>query len=85
MLVINFITGPRTCCLRFASSAAAGSIFTIGLFLIWRARSAYRSVFSVSSKLLSAGLTQAIIRVLLLPPRESKEKKKKVNVVGQML
>ena len=33
-LSISFITGVRTCCLRFASSAAAGSIFTIGLFLI---------------------------------------------------
>ena len=31
----------------------------------------------VSSKLLSAGLTQAIIKVLLFPPRESAKKKKK--------
>jgi len=39
--------------------------------LICLARSAYLRVFKVSSKLLSAGLTQAIIIVLLLPPRES--------------
>ena len=65
----------RTCCLRLASSAAAGSRFTIGLFLICLARSAYLKVFSVSSKLLSAGLTQAIMRLLLFPPRESVKEK----------
>lgn len=61
----------HTCCLSRTSSAAAGSRLTIGLFLICLARSAYRRVFKVSSKLLSAGLTQAIIIVLLFPPRES--------------
>ena len=38
---------------------------TTGLFLICLAWSVYLKVFSVSSKLLSAGLTHAIMRVLL--------------------
>ena len=53
-------------------SATCGSRLTTGLFLIFRARSAYRNVPSVSSVLLSAGLIQAIISVWLLPPSESK-------------
>ena len=75
-LFINYSKKERTCCRSRASSAAAGSRLTMGLFLICLARSAYLSVFKVSSKLLSAGLTQAIIKVLLLPPRESVKRKK---------
>lgn len=48
-----------------------GSLLTTGLFLMWRALSAYRSVLSVSSRLMSAGLTHAIMTVRLLPPSES--------------
>ena len=46
-------------------------MFTTGLFWIFRAWSAHRSVFSVSLQLLSAGDTQAIITVRALPPSES--------------
>lgn len=63
-----------TCCFKRFISAALGSMLTTGLFLILRALSAYRSVLMVSSMLESAGLTQAIIKVWLLPPRESEDK-----------
>ena len=43
----------------------------MGLFLILRARSAYRNVEIVSSKFVSAGDTQAIIKVCEFPPKES--------------
>lgn len=62
-----------TCCFKRFISAALGSRLTIGLFLILRALSAYRSVLMVSSMFESAGLTQAIIKVWLLPPKESDE------------
>lgn len=62
-----------TCCFKRFISAALGSRLTIGLFLILRALSAYRSVLMVSSMFESAGLTQAIINVWLLPPKESDE------------
>ena len=42
-----------------------------GLLLMLRALAAYRSVLVDSSKLLSAGETQAIMTVLELPPRLS--------------
>jgi hypothetical protein len=48
-----------------------GSLLMTGLFLMRRALSAYLRVLSVSSLLMSAGLTQAIITVRLLPPSES--------------
>mmetsp|Transcript_40057 Transcript_40057/g.77967 ORF Transcript_40057/g.77967 Transcript_40057/m.77967 type:complete len:217 (-) Transcript_40057:509-1159(-) len=51
--------------------AAIGSRLIIGLFLMLRARLAYLSVLSVSSKLVSDGEQHAIIKVLLLPPNES--------------
>ena len=69
----NWICSCWTCCFNLANSAAWGSRFTTGLFLIRLALSAYRSVLRVSSMLESAGLTQAIIRVWLLPPSESDE------------
>lgn len=47
------------------------SLLMMGLFLIFLALSAYLNVDKVSSTLVSAGLTQAIIRVYELPPRES--------------
>lgn len=62
-----------TCCFKRFISAALGSRLTIGLFLILRALSAYRSVLMVSSMFESAGLMQAIIKVWLLPPKESDE------------
>ena len=43
----------------------------MGLFLIFLALEAYLRVLRVSSKLISAGETQAIIEVLELPPSES--------------
>ena len=54
-----------------ASCAAAGSRFTLGLFRMFLARAAYLSVFSVSSRFVSVGLTHAIMHVLEFPPRES--------------
>mmetsp|Transcript_2568 Transcript_2568/g.4731 ORF Transcript_2568/g.4731 Transcript_2568/m.4731 type:complete len:209 (-) Transcript_2568:737-1363(-) len=51
--------------------AAIGSRLMIGLFLIFLARFAYLRVLSVSSKLVSEGLTHAIISVSLFPPSES--------------
>mmetsp|Transcript_8950 Transcript_8950/g.24111 ORF Transcript_8950/g.24111 Transcript_8950/m.24111 type:complete len:202 (+) Transcript_8950:147-752(+) len=60
-----------SCCLRLAICAATGSLLTMGLFLIARALLAYRSEFNDSSMFTSAGETQAIIKVLLFPPRES--------------
>ena len=51
--------------------ALYGSRLTIGLFYIFLARFAYFNVFKLSSKLLSAGLTHAIIKVLELPPKLS--------------
>jgi len=44
---------------------------TVGLFLMFLARDAYFSVFSVSPKLHSAGEQAAIITVRELPPKES--------------
>ena len=60
-----------SCCLRWAIAAAAGSRFTTGLLRMARALAAYRSVDSVSSRLMSAGDTQAIMTVRELPPSES--------------
>ena len=48
-----------------------GSRFTLGLFRMFLARAAYLSVFSVSSRFVSVGLTHAIMHVLEFPPRES--------------
>lgn len=67
-------------------------MLTMGLFLILRALSAYRSVLMVSSMFESAGLTHAIISVWLLPPKESdfkkqtkqKAKKKKIGSAGAL-
>ena len=74
----------RTCSLCLASSSAAGSgLTTTGLFLICLVWSAYLKVLRVSSKLLSAGLKQAIINVLLFPPRESVKQKTRQKVVLQ--
>ena len=71
-----------TCSLSIASSSAAGlGLTTTGLFFICLARSAYLKVLSVSAILLSAGLTQAIISVLLFPPRESVKQKTRQKVV----
>ena len=55
-----------------------------GLFLILRARSAYLSVPSVSSVLLSAGLMHAIIRVWLLPPSESTHTDTQTDIYTQV-
>ena len=60
-----------TYCLNYATCAEFGSLFTIGLFLMLRARLAYFSEFKVSSKFISAGDIHAIIDVRELPPRES--------------
>lgn len=60
-----------TSCFRRSISAVCGSRLMTGLFLIFRALSAYRNVLRVSSMLMSAGLAQAIITVWLFPPRES--------------
>lgn len=60
-----------SCCRRWAIWAALGSRFTTGLFFMFLALFAYRSVFMLSSRFTSAGLTQAIMTVRLLPPRES--------------
>lgn len=73
----GFDVGFCTCCFKRFISAALGSTLTIGLFLILRALSAYRSVLMVSSMFESAGLTHAIIKVWLLPPRESSETNRK--------
>lgn len=48
-----------------------GSLLTTGLFLMFLALEAYFIVPRDSSKLLSAGETQAIIVVLEFPPNES--------------
>jgi hypothetical protein len=45
--------------------------FTSGLFLMLRARDAYSSVLSVSSRLSAAGDTVAMMHVLLQPPSDS--------------
>lgn len=47
-----------------------GSSFTRGLFCMRLARSAYRSVLSVSSWLEAAGPMVASMTVLALPPKE---------------
>mmetsp|Transcript_28227 Transcript_28227/g.53753 ORF Transcript_28227/g.53753 Transcript_28227/m.53753 type:complete len:221 (-) Transcript_28227:406-1068(-) len=72
----------RSCCCSAwissfmeASCADSGSRFTTGLFRMLRARLAYLSVFRDSSMLSSAPLQQAIITVLLLPPKESCSKR----------
>jgi hypothetical protein len=41
------------------------------VFVMFLAREAYFSVLRVSSHTMAAGLTQAIMYVLVLPPRES--------------
>ena len=51
--------------------ACIGSCATIGLLRIWRARLAYLSVLSVSSRSASPGDTHASIIVFELPPSES--------------
>ena len=71
--LINFIVNCWTCPFSLIISAVCGSQFTTGLFLILRALSAYLRVFNVSSMLLSAGLTHAIINVWLFPPNESED------------
>lgn len=63
-------------------STCSGSRLTIGLFLILRARSAYRRVLRVSSKFESAGLTHATITVWLFPPRESAMEENKGGAQG---
>ena len=57
--------------LSWAIYCELGSLLTMGLFLMFLALLAYFSVFSVSSKLISAGEMHAIMIVLLLPPSES--------------
>lgn len=59
------------CPLRLSISCELGSLFTTGLFLIFLALDAYFTVLKDSSRLLSAGETQAIMVVLELPPKES--------------
>ena len=67
----NSLDNSYTCYLSYAIYCEFGSLFTTGLFLIFLALLAYFSVFNVSSKLISAGETQAIIEVRELPPKES--------------
>ena len=64
MRVVARLAGSPTC-------AATGSLLTTGLLRMLRARLAYLSVLSDSSRLTSAGDTHAIITVRELPPRES--------------
>lgn len=52
-------------------SESFSSRFTMGLFSIFFALAAYRSVPSVSAAESLAGDTQAIISVLAFPPSES--------------
>ena len=61
----------RTYCFSSRINTVAGSLLTVGLFLILRALLAYFRVFNVSSNELSAGEQHAIILVLELPPKES--------------
>jgi len=58
-------------CQREAIKAELGSLLMTGLFLMFLALEAYLRVFSVSSKLYSAGEIHAIIVVQEFPPRES--------------
>ena len=53
------------------SLASLGSSLRWGLFLMFLARFAYRSVESVSSKLSPAGDTAQIISVFVLPPKDA--------------
>ena len=69
--VPSISSSSATRCFSFRISAVAGSMFTTGLFWIFRACPAHRSVLSVSLQLLSAGDTHAIITVRALPPSES--------------
>ena len=74
---------PCCCCCCRCSCACSAAIssrrsttlgisrFTTGLLVMLRARFAYRSVLSDSSRLPSAGETHATMRVRVLPPRES--------------
>lgn len=52
-------------------SADCGSLLTIGLFFIFMAFDAYFKVFKLYSKFDYAGLTQAIMYVFELPPKQS--------------
>ena len=67
----NWIFNSAISLLNLEFSASLPSWLTIGLFLILRARSAYLNVETVSSKFVSAGETQAIIKVCEFPPKES--------------
>ena len=68
---IKAICSCWTWFLSLTSSSFLGSLLTIGLFLIFLALSAYLRVEIVSSRLESAGETQAIINVWEFPPRLS--------------
>jgi hypothetical protein len=57
------IPHSHTSLLKLAIKLACASRLTTALLVMLRARFAYLSVFSVSSKLMSAGLMQAIMRV----------------------
>jgi hypothetical protein len=65
---LNRLTVP---CNHSRSSHPSSRAFTTALFLMFRARFAYLSVFTVSPAFHSAGLTHAIMSVCALPPRES--------------
>mmetsp|Transcript_114602 Transcript_114602/g.222546 ORF Transcript_114602/g.222546 Transcript_114602/m.222546 type:complete len:238 (-) Transcript_114602:196-909(-) len=56
---------------NLATSEPCTDTFTTTLFLMFLALLAYFNVFSVSPKCTSAGEIHAIIKVLLLPPKES--------------
>lgn len=68
---VSSLCSSYNCYLNYAICALFGSLLTMGLFLIFLALEAYLRVLRVSSKLISAGETQAIIEVLELPPSES--------------
>ena len=54
-----------------AAELAVGPLFRSAAFLMARARAAYRSVLTVSSRFESAGETHATMSVWLDPPSES--------------
>lgn len=58
-------------CTMSTAQRALGSSLILGLFWMFLARLAYRSVLSVSSWLQAAGPTLAIMTVRVLPPSES--------------
>mmetsp|Transcript_24181 Transcript_24181/g.39729 ORF Transcript_24181/g.39729 Transcript_24181/m.39729 type:complete len:279 (-) Transcript_24181:428-1264(-) len=71
LLVLSCALSASISARRSRMSFWFGSSFTLAAVWICFARSAYRRVLSVSSWLMSAGDTAAIIIVLALPPRDS--------------